>query len=168
MLKTASCILFIYFFDLYSFSCIRATADVGFLGQRMEQDAVLQPSLVLILCTFLLPARPASSLLLPPPPRLSRGCGERSMRGEVKKKRERRGSSVLLLGQLCSFRRPLFLILCPHLFCAPRPSPFARLPPRLNYFYPPVFFQGHRQIGRFFGPRFARMNVPGELSVPKL
>lgn len=71
------------FLDLYSFSCIQATADVGFLGQRMEQDAVLQRSLVLILCTFLLPA-------CLPPLRLSRGCGERSMRGEVKKKREKR------------------------------------------------------------------------------
>lgn len=47
---------------------------------------MLQRSLVLILCTFLLLARPASS---PPSPRLSRGCGERSMRGEVEKKKKR-------------------------------------------------------------------------------
>lgn len=85
MLK--SCIL--VFFSIFIFyPCIQPMADAGFLGQRMEQDAVLQHSLVWILCTFLLPARPASS---PPSPRLSRGCGERGMRGEVRKKeREKR------------------------------------------------------------------------------
>lgn len=117
------------------------------------------------------PPGPPCLLLLSPPFPSSLTWMRRAQHegGSGKKKKEREEAHLFFYwGSCAAFAVPSswfsVLIYSAHL------SPRRLLVFLLGWiiFILPVFFQGHRQIGNFFGPWFARVNVLGELSLPKL